>query len=162
MESARADTACDRRARFRRPTVPADHSGLVAKRLITGIVAGIAVAALALGSGASWSVTALCAFDMAALVFVIWVWVTVASRRGSDGADGARRGRLTRGCGSRADRRWCGKSGRGGVRTRVGEPLVRPGTRVADSARVWERRARLDLGPQRVLPSLRTALLQPA
>jgi uncharacterized membrane protein len=61
------------------PTVPADHSGLAAKRVIVGGIGGIAAAALALGDGASWSVAALCASDVAALVFVVWVWLTVAT-----------------------------------------------------------------------------------
>lgn len=71
-------------------TVPTDHSGLAAKRLIIGIITGIAAAAFALGSGASWSVAALCASDIAALVFVIWVWVTVA------GADARATARIAR------------------------------------------------------------------
>jgi len=68
-------------------TAPADHSGLAAKRLMTGTAAGIAAAAVALGFGASWSVTALFGFDAAALTYVIWVWATVA---GSDPAATAR------------------------------------------------------------------------
>jgi uncharacterized membrane protein len=47
--------------------------------VIVGGTGGIAAAALALSDGASWSVTALCASDVAALVFVIWVWGTVAT-----------------------------------------------------------------------------------
>jgi uncharacterized membrane protein len=43
-----------------------------------GAIGGIAAAAVAIAYGASWSVAALCASDVAALVFVIWVWVTVA------------------------------------------------------------------------------------
>jgi hypothetical protein len=58
---------------------PADHSGLAAKRVIVGVIGGIAAAALALSYGASWSVAALAASDVAALVFVVWAWVTVAS-----------------------------------------------------------------------------------
>ena len=61
------------------PTVPADHSGLAARRVIVGGIGGIAAAALALSDGASWSVAELCASDIAALVFVIWVWGTVAT-----------------------------------------------------------------------------------
>ena len=57
--------------------LPPDHSGLSAKRVITGTIVGIAAAALAITYGASWSVAALCATDVAALVFVVWVWVTV-------------------------------------------------------------------------------------
>ncbi len=69
------------------PALPADHSGLAARRVIIGVIGGIAAAALALSDGASWSVAALCASDAAALVFVIWVWVTVA---GADEAATAR------------------------------------------------------------------------
>ncbi|HEY3188327.1 MAG TPA: DUF1345 domain-containing protein [Solirubrobacteraceae bacterium] len=55
-----------------------DRSGLAARRVMIGAIGGIAVAALALAEGASWSVAALCAEDVAALVFVVWVWVTVS------------------------------------------------------------------------------------
>ncbi len=72
------------------PAVSADHSGLAAKRVIIGVIGGIAAAALALSDGASWSVAALCASDVAALVFVVWVWVTVA------GADEATTARIAR------------------------------------------------------------------
>ena len=41
-----------------------------------------------LALGASWSVAALCAYDVAALVFLVWVWATVA------GADAARTQRI--------------------------------------------------------------------
>jgi uncharacterized membrane protein len=67
-----------------------DHSGLAARRVIVGGTGGIAAAAVALGSGASWSVAALFAFDVAALVFVIWVWVSVVR------ADAATTARLAR------------------------------------------------------------------
>jgi uncharacterized membrane protein len=40
-------------------------------------VTGIAAAAVALEHDASWSVAALCASDVAELVFIIWVWVSV-------------------------------------------------------------------------------------
>jgi uncharacterized membrane protein len=72
------------------PTVPADHSGLAAKRVVIAATGGIAAAALALSYGASWSVAGLCASDVAALVFVIWVWTTVA------GADPAATERIAR------------------------------------------------------------------
>jgi uncharacterized membrane protein len=71
-------------------TVPPDHSGLAARRVIVGGSGGIAAAALALGDGASWSVAALFASDVAALVFVVWVWVTVA------GADAEATSRIAR------------------------------------------------------------------
>ena len=67
-----------------------DHSGLAARRAIIGAVGGIAVAAVAAAEGASWSVTALFASDVAALVFVIWVWLTVAR------ADAAATARIAR------------------------------------------------------------------
>jgi uncharacterized membrane protein len=55
----------------------ADHSGLAARRVIVGASGGIVAAALALAAGASWSVAALGASDVAALVFVAWVWMSV-------------------------------------------------------------------------------------
>jgi uncharacterized membrane protein len=58
--------------------------------VIIGVGAGIAAAAIALGDGASWSVAALCASDVAALVFIVWVWVTVAR------ADAAATGHIAR------------------------------------------------------------------
>ena len=58
--------------------VPPDHSGLAAKRVVVGVLCGIVVAAIALAEGASWSVGALGATDAAALVFITWVWISVA------------------------------------------------------------------------------------
>ena len=55
----------------------ADHTGLAAKRVIVGAITGCLAAALVVEAGASWSVAALCAFDVAALVFVVWVWVSI-------------------------------------------------------------------------------------
>lgn len=72
------------------PSVAADHSGLAARRVMIGVVSGLAVAAAALIQGASWSVAALFASDAAALVFVVWVWVTVAP------ADAATTARIAR------------------------------------------------------------------
>src|ERR1700753_1547928 len=69
-------------------TAPPDHSGLAAKRVVAGALGGIAVAAIALAQGASWSVAALGAPDVAALVFVAWVWISVA------GADSGATARL--------------------------------------------------------------------
>jgi uncharacterized membrane protein len=71
-------------------TAPPDHSGLAAKRVVAGALGGIAVAAIALAQGASWSVAALGATDVAALVFVAWVWISVA------GADSGATARLAR------------------------------------------------------------------
>ena len=44
-------------------TASPDHSGLAAKRVVAGALGGIAVAAIALAQGASWSVAALGATD---------------------------------------------------------------------------------------------------
>ena len=71
-------------------TDPPDHSGLAAKRVTVGVVSGIIVAGIAVAAGASWSVAALGATDMAALVFVAWVWISVA------GADADTTARLAR------------------------------------------------------------------
>jgi uncharacterized membrane protein len=59
-------------------TVPPDHSGLAAKRVVVGALGGIVVAGIALAHGTSWSVGALGATDVAALIFVAWVWTSVA------------------------------------------------------------------------------------
>jgi uncharacterized membrane protein len=56
---------------------PLDRSGVGARRVIAGGAAGIVVAGIALADGASWSVAVLFASDLAALVFVAWVWMTV-------------------------------------------------------------------------------------
>jgi uncharacterized membrane protein len=56
---------------------PPDHTGLAMKRLTIGVAAGLVAAAIALVAGASWSVAVLCASDLAALVFVLWIWCTV-------------------------------------------------------------------------------------
>jgi uncharacterized membrane protein len=58
--------------------------------LLTGALTGTAAAGAALVAGASWSVAALCFSDFAALVYVVWVRVTVA------GADAAEVARLAR------------------------------------------------------------------
>jgi uncharacterized membrane protein len=71
-------------------TSPADHSGLAAKRVVLGVLGGLVVAGIALAHGASWSVAALGATDVAALVFVAWVWISIA------GADAGATARLAR------------------------------------------------------------------
>jgi uncharacterized membrane protein len=58
---------------------------------MVGAVTGIAAAAVALERGASSSVAALCASDVAELVFILWVWVTVS------GADAATTAAIARG-----------------------------------------------------------------
>jgi uncharacterized membrane protein len=66
------------------------HSGLAAKRVTAGAAGGVVAAAIALTGGASWSVAALFAEDVAALVFLVWVWATIAK------ADAAATARLAR------------------------------------------------------------------
>jgi uncharacterized membrane protein len=72
------------------PTVPPDHSALAAKRVVVGVLGGIIIAGIAVAEGASWSVAALGATDVAALVFVAWVWIAVA------GTDAGATARLAR------------------------------------------------------------------
>ena len=67
-----------------------DHSGLAGKRVSVGGLSGIVVAGIAAAEGASWSVAALGATDMAALVFVAWVWISIA---GADAGETGRRAR---------------------------------------------------------------------
>src|SRR3954451_24589483 len=51
---------------------------LATRRAIIAAVTGCAVAGVVLQVAASWPVAALCGFDGAALVFVLWVWAGVA------------------------------------------------------------------------------------
>jgi uncharacterized membrane protein len=67
-----------------------DRFGLVGKRVVAGSVVGLTAAVIARVEGASWAVTALCASDFAALVFIVWVGITVAK------ADAATTARLAR------------------------------------------------------------------
>jgi uncharacterized membrane protein len=55
-----------------------DHSGLAARRVLCGVAGGLAAAVIARVGEASWAVAALCASDVAALVFVVWVWWSIA------------------------------------------------------------------------------------
>ena len=55
------------------------RSGLAARRAMVGAAGGAVAAALAVTRGASWSVAALFAEDVAALVFLVWVWSTIAT-----------------------------------------------------------------------------------
>src|SRR3954452_1321882 len=50
-----------------------DHSGLAARRVVACGLAALGGAGIAVADGASWSVAALCASDVAALIFVVWV-----------------------------------------------------------------------------------------
>ena len=59
----------------------ADHSGLAGTRVTVGVVVGAVAAALVLANGASWAVAVLCASDIAALVFVVWVGVSLVAWR---------------------------------------------------------------------------------
>jgi hypothetical protein len=55
------------------------RSGLAARRVKLGAAGGAVAAAVAVVSGASWSVAALLAEDVAALVFLVWVWSTITT-----------------------------------------------------------------------------------
>jgi uncharacterized membrane protein len=59
-------------------SLPLDQSGLSARRVLVGATTGAAAVVTALSSGASPSVAALAGWDTAALVFLVWVWSTVA------------------------------------------------------------------------------------
>jgi uncharacterized membrane protein len=59
-------------------------------RAIASLVAALAAGVVALAVGASWSVAALTAMDIASLVFVIWVWATVARANAEETARIAR------------------------------------------------------------------------
>jgi uncharacterized membrane protein len=61
--------------------------GVAARRVIVGAITGCAAAVAARADGASWSVAALSATNVASLVFVIWVWISV---RGVDATATAR------------------------------------------------------------------------
>ena len=77
----------------REPVVPSTRilrPGLASRRVIAGAAGGCAAAATALAFGAMWSVAALCASDVAALVFIGWVWLSVGR------ADAAATARLAR------------------------------------------------------------------
>jgi len=55
------------------------RSGLAARRVVVGAAGGAVTAAVAVVGGASWSVAALFAEAIAALVFLVWVWSTIAT-----------------------------------------------------------------------------------
>jgi uncharacterized membrane protein len=59
-------------------SLPLVQSGLAARRVLVGTATGAAAVVTALSSGASPSVAALAGWDAAALVFLVWVWSTVA------------------------------------------------------------------------------------
>jgi uncharacterized membrane protein len=64
--------------------------GVAARRVIVGAAGGAVAAGVAVAGGTSWSVAALFAEDVAALVFLVWVWSTIAA------ADAAATSRLAR------------------------------------------------------------------
>jgi len=55
------------------------RSGLAGRRVAVGAACGAVAAAIAVIAGASWSVAVLVAEDFAALVFLVWVWSTIAT-----------------------------------------------------------------------------------
>ena len=52
---------------------------VAARRVIVGAAGGAVAAGVAVAGGTSWSVAALFAEDVAALVFLVWVWSTIAT-----------------------------------------------------------------------------------
>jgi uncharacterized membrane protein len=61
------------------------------RRVLVGAAGGVVAAGLVLVAGASWSVAALSAMDVASLVFVVCVWATIARLDASGTARVARR-----------------------------------------------------------------------
>jgi uncharacterized membrane protein len=72
------------------PSTRIGRPGLAARRVIAGAAGGCVAAVTALAYGASWSVVALSASDVAALVFIGWVWLSLGR------ADAATTARLAR------------------------------------------------------------------
>jgi uncharacterized membrane protein len=72
------------------PSARIGPPGLAARRVIASAAGGCVAAVVALAEGASWSVAALCGSDVAALVFIVWVWISVGR------ADPAASSRLAR------------------------------------------------------------------
>jgi uncharacterized membrane protein len=58
---------------------PGPRSGLAARRVMVGATGGAIAVAVAVTRGASWSVAALFGEDVAALVFLVWVWSAIAT-----------------------------------------------------------------------------------
>jgi uncharacterized membrane protein len=63
---------------------PLDHTGLAAKRVMVAAIAGFITAGIALAYDASWSVAALIASDIAALVYISVVWWKINSADSSE------------------------------------------------------------------------------
>jgi uncharacterized membrane protein len=57
---------------------PHDIQGLARRRVVVGMVAGAIAAGVAVVLGTTWSVAALLGADTLALVFLGWVWTTIA------------------------------------------------------------------------------------
>jgi hypothetical protein len=91
--------------------------------VVAGAACGAVVPALAVIGGASWSVAALFAEDVAALVFLVWFWSTIAA------ADAPATSRLARtedasrtSAEAGPDRRGGGQAARRGLHARAGGP----------------------------------------
>jgi uncharacterized membrane protein len=56
------------------------RSGLAARRLAAGSVAGIAAAAVAAGAGAEWPVVVSIGWCALALVILVWIWATIVPK----------------------------------------------------------------------------------
>jgi uncharacterized membrane protein len=69
------------------PSAPVSRYGPAVRRVIVAAASGLVAGVVAQAVGASWAVAALCASDVAALVFVVGVWINV---RGVDPAATAR------------------------------------------------------------------------
>jgi uncharacterized membrane protein len=54
------------------------HPRLAARRVRVALAGGAGGAAIALAEGASWPVSSLVGWDVAGLVFLVWVWLTIS------------------------------------------------------------------------------------
>jgi uncharacterized membrane protein len=61
-------------------TFPVDHHGLAGKRLVVATLVGVGVLVATLLAGAVWVVAVTLGWDAAALMFVGWVWASVAGK----------------------------------------------------------------------------------
>jgi uncharacterized membrane protein len=59
------------------PNARIGRPGLATRRVIAAALGGCAAAVVAIANDATWSVVALCASDVAALIFIVWVWISV-------------------------------------------------------------------------------------
>ena len=65
------------------PSAGIRRQGLAARRTAAAGTAGAAALAGAWGAGATWSVALVVAWDVAALVYLVWVWSHVAKLNGA-------------------------------------------------------------------------------